>query len=334
MVKSSKKKTKVMVKVKPRKRAPTTMVVAQRSALDFAALEYARLVADPCNAKLVNGIAMGSNGTLVVRLEADEILFSDTSTGGSFFWPCSFNTAFTGSAVTDGTAFTYVENQVTAPGSSFLAANASSARCIAACAQVMYPGTELSRSGVIGMGIVPASAVTVALPTSRGGAGSTTTTQFARQICQFTERTPDTMMEIIWRPGQADGELIDYIALNQANGETAQLLTGHNGILISIAGLPALTGVRVRTVGIFEYTPKLALGVIATVETSSSSNTLNDVLRFLDNGNPNWFINGFKKVAPKLLRAGAAYATGGVSEGILSSLNLGNRMRNSNTIAY
>jgi hypothetical protein len=334
MVKGNKKKTKVVVKVRTRKIAMNRQVMAQKGALDFAALEYARLLSDPCNAKLVNGIAMGSNGTLVVRLEADQILFSDTSTCGSYFWPCSFNTAFTFSTATDGTGAVFAENSVTAPGQSFIAANASSARCIAACAQVMFPGTELNRSGVVGLGVVPASAVTNALPAARGGQGSSTTTQFTRQLCQMTERMPDTMSEIIWRPGQSDGDLIDYVALNQAAGETAQEFSGHNGILISIAGIPPLTGVRIRTVGIFEYTPKLGIGNIATVETSSSSNTLNDVLRFLDNGNPNWFINGFKKVAPKLLRYGASYVTGGVSEAMISSLNLGGRQRNSNTISY
>jgi hypothetical protein len=305
--------------VQPRQRRPRVATI-QKAGLDAAAYAYARLLADPCNGKLVRGIAVGSSGALVVRLESDSIIFNDaTSTGGYLTWFPSQNAAFVANAAVDTTLTTGLFAGFICPGYNYFQATASSMRCIAACAQVMFPGTELNRSGVVGMGIVPCSALSKVVPIANGGAAATTTTANVRQLCQLTERMPDTMAEIIWRPGQADGEMTDLTSLSQSPGAIVGTASGKNSVVISIAGLPVATGVRVRTVGIYEYEPLLAQGFIATVESTNSSNTLNDVLRVLDGNDPHWFTNSFKRAGRNLVSAGIA----GVTQQMVSLMNPG-----------
>jgi len=290
--------------------------------LDAYAADYARLVADPCNARLTKGISMGSEGSIVIRLEADAILFTaGADTGGAVFWVPGGNLAYAGASTTDTSTLT-LGNSVpgVAAGSGFLGANASAFRCIAACAQLMFPGTELQRSGVVAMGIMPTSTVGGLLPVSIGGQGGLTTLGNLRSLCQYTKRVPDEMTEMTWRPGQADGNMNNADAIA---GNDLQAQAGKNGILISASGLPAGVGIRIRTVAVYEYEPFVGNGVVATVETTRSVNTVNDVLRTLDNAIPQWFIDGFKKVGITALRAGAGYMTGGASEAMISQLSLG-----------
>jgi hypothetical protein len=326
MVKNNKTKVKVkkIVMVNPRaprqrkgKRGVTRL---GRNTLDVAAFNYARLLADPCNGNLCRGISMGSSGSLVVRLETDVIFFAEaTTTAGVAIWYPGSLAGFTFSAALDSTLTNPSFNSFIVPGSTYLSASASSIRCIAGCAQVMFPGTEFNRSGVLGLGVVPCSAVSKILPVANGGTGAVTTAAAVRQMCQFTERMPDTMAEIIWRPGQADGEMTDLANLNAFPTHVVDTAYGKNAIIISASGFPVSTGVRLRYVGIYEYEPVLAAGFVATVETNPSGNSVNDVLRSLDREDDRWFINGFKKAGKRLVAAGVD----SVTEQLISLMNPG-----------
>jgi hypothetical protein len=337
MVKQNKKSSKGK-KMSQGRKAKRVVVTTQRGGLDSYAQCYAKLLKDPCNAPLCRGIAGGSEGSVVIRMESDAILFNGaTATGGTYVWVPGMIRGFSFSTALDSTGSTYALDPTLVPGYAFITTTTASMRALSACMQVMFPGTELQRSGVVSLGTVPASSVTNCVPAAQGGAGQSTTTALVRQMSQFTERTPDTMMEITWRPGQGDGELIDISGEASVPSNYGTLTAGRNALIMSASGLPAAVGVRIRTVVVYEYTPALGQGIVATVETSPSVNSVNDVLRALDSSDARWFINGFKKVGMAVGRAGLSYVTRGISENIINTLNMSganNRPRNYNAIGY
>lgn len=290
--------------------------------LDKPAADLARLLADPCGAPVVHSISPGSGGSFVVRVEADAIIFSGAAqTAGIFYWAPGGIRAFANAGPDDVTALTL--NQITnlVPGDGFLASY-SSAKCVAACAQVMFPGTELQRSGVVGMGVVPVATLSNVTPVAFGGSASTTTAANIRTLCQICERTPDITQEIRWRPGQGDEEDVDLNALNQTTSIFVTQARGRNAIVISAAGLPAAVGIRIRTVAVYEITPRSGFGLMASVETTRSSSTITQVLQALDKASEGWW-HGPVGYGVRNLASLAANYVAGPTGGALARAALG-----------
>jgi len=188
----------------------------------------------------------------------------------------------------------------------------------------MYAGAESTRSGVVSLGVVPSSAITAFLPATIGGAALGVTTAQLRVLCQNTTRTPLEVFEVKWRPGQADGNLTDGAAV--AANLTQSLLNakGTNAILFTWTGLPAATGMRIRSVAAYEYEPNAGNGLCASVETPSSRNNPNDVLRYLDNASPGWWQRAGAVAISGLRQMANAYS-GGATEAMISALYPSNR---------
>lgn len=288
--------TKSRPKNKPRKLVRRRRVkrrgpVAIRARLDFAARAYARLLADPCGAPLVRSIGLGTGDSIIVRVENDTLLFNGlTETGGWGIWCPSTTVALAASPGNDATTGVGDLTKFPAPAGRLLASSASGVRCVSACLQIMYPGTELNRSGVIAMGVAPASLLSRGLPATSGGGAIPFSTSQIRTLCQFTSRMPENMAEIIWRPGPDDQFDYDLSVSGAVPANFAPNIGNRNAIIFSVAGVTANVGVRVRTVAVFEYTPVEGLGFAASVETPRSMNTTNDVLLTLDETEPNWWM--------------------------------------------
>lgn len=243
--------------------------------LNDAASRYARLLADPCSADLVPGPFGDGYGGMVARFEKEFVINnSSTDTASAFiFHPFSGLVAWQTTPLVDDTttiAWTVSGAPVTHPGNVFLTANASHARPLAACVQVYYPGSELSRSGVVSLGQYAAEVVsdTVAVANLR-------TT--ANYVC----RTPADVAEIVWRPNQADllgREPLPAGSLNTSN------MNGLNttSIIVTGAGLPVSTGLRIRVVAVYEWIPDPSSGLKNTVVRNTGTVTLGNVLGALD----------------------------------------------------
>lgn len=273
--------------------------------LDPAARDWAQLIRDPCNARLTNTIWPGTAGSFVGRFESDFIIFNGaTDTAGVYVFVPGGNVAYNFSAANDSTASPLFSSTAT-PGSSFIASAASNVRCVASCMQVSFPGTELNRAGIVSLGVAPLGTFTNNVATAAGGGNVGLTISNVRTLCQHTERTPQTMAECNWMPGPGDAK---WSEVNSAAG-VASILDNNsdrNAIIMSVAGLPAATGIRIRMVSVLEWTPKAAQGLVATIETPKSSNDINDVLRALPKAfGTHWFINAFKTAAPYLRAAGS-----------------------------
>lgn len=288
MVKSSKSRTRSRKKTATqvsgavaarRRRAPRPMMAR------FS--EYAKLLTNPCTGPLVHAPGSTSGG-LVTRFESDFIVGSGATETCGFFQisPGALNSATTppqgfgslvGFAATDGTvvfpstggAGLYV------PGITYLQANASSFRCIAACTQIYWPGTELNRSGLVSAAQTTYSALS-------GVTGLTVAT--LRSQCPVVERMPTEYFEAKWAPNYTDG-------LFRNASATTVPEDGHSSILLTWAGIPVSTGVRIRVVCVYEWNPKI-LGLTINSNTSNSeAGAIQDVRRSLDRENANWWVS-------------------------------------------
>lgn len=259
--------------------------------LDQDAREYAMLMADPCNAKLTRSVFPGANGSFVSRFESDFIAGQDAvSTATTILFTPGLGVEASGllanSAVlaTDTVGFNLATTGYPLPGISFMATT-SQYRPVAACLEVYWPGSELTRAGVVSVGLVDAGAM---LDFS---AGNLATVAGLRQLCQHTERMPENKTTINWRPGPFDAETA------AVNGST--LTSGRQSLLMTAAGMPANVGVRVRIVVVYEWWPKAGTGFVATVPAVTSRNSVNEVLHALDRTG-NWLINAYQKGKPLL----------------------------------
>lgn len=245
-------------------------------ALSDSAKRYAALLADPCNGDLVSGPFGDGSGGMVARFEREYFVVGGAgSTAAAFaFCPALCNFTFaSGATITDTSTITWSTNTDLAapPGLSFLTSNATSFRPLACCMQVYWTGTELNRQGVVSLGRMPAEVFD----------DTTLTVARIRTSSQYSERTPDTCSEIIWRPQEQDlyfkhtGLTGTPLGFSNGSQNTALVMTG--------AYLPADTPLRVRIVVVYEWVPDPLSGFKTTTgRVTSKPHRLADILGALD----------------------------------------------------
>jgi len=270
--------------------------------MDASAQKYAKLLNDPCNAPLTEGIYPGTGGGIVSRLEMDAILYtSATATGGIVVWTPGLGLMYVNSttitadttSVNFSPIYTVSAGAISPPGFSFLSTTAQSFRCVAACAQMSYPGTESNRSGAISMGVMDAGTAAGFLPTAAGGENTAATTATVRQLSQHSERTPAALAEVKWFPGEQDGRFFSYGAVTAglpANPTSNVDHEGRNSIVLGWSGFPVNTGCRIRLVLVCEWNPAVNQGLMATVQPKYSKASVVEVLTRMAKADPNWYI--------------------------------------------
>lgn len=282
--------------------------------LDRAAIEWANLLMDPCNGRLTYACyPVGGSGTVLMRLEADSILWSGgTETAGytAFFPGLGVATANFTALTSDTATSTLTRNASISPGDGFLAVNAFSLRAIAACTQLMYPGSELNRAGVVSIGVAPAGGFINGLTTGEGGGNAGGSAQSYRILTQHVERVPATMLECKWFPGDEDSQPTSYVNRPAA---WAPLLNGRNAIVASASGFPVGTGIRIRNVAIYELSlnSNQTSGQVQAVTPPASNNNTGHVIKALYDKDPQWYIDSAAKLVSGA-RTAMSYARAGV----------------------
>lgn len=234
--------------------------------LDANAARYAELLVNPCDGPLVTGPFGDGSGGFLSRFEADYIIGNDAADRGTYISFVPSNSIVYTAPVGAVTGDTVVTTPILglAPANAFLAANADQFRCVAACMQLYWPGTELNRAGIVGAGQLAA-----------GTFGTSVNTAALRTNLQHVERMPEDMVELVWRPNDYD--------LNWNNTDTLDNIGKRSSMTYSVAGIPGGVGVRVRIVGVYEWIPVLQQGMVApTRDSNPSSNTFTDVLNYAD----------------------------------------------------
>lgn len=298
-----------MAKNKAKKRASKPSKVPRPTGglrLHDAAVRYANLLADPCNGDLVPGPFGDGYGGMVARFEKEYIINnSSTDTAAAFvFNPFSGLVAWQTTPMVDDTnpvAWTVPAGSISHPGNSFLTANASWNRCLAACVQVYYPGSELSRAGVVSLGQYPAEVV-----------NDTAAVATFRQMANYVVRTPSDCAEIVWRPNHADLLGREPIPLPSVLSNMAG--TNTTSLVVTAAGLPVTTGIRIRVVAVYEWMPDPLAGFKNTVVRNPNPVTLGQVLSYLDRTG-DWMA-GTARAAGK--------AVSSLAHGVASIYQLGN----------
>jgi hypothetical protein len=246
--------------------------MAFRTRLDRAALQYAQLLADPCNGPLVTAPFGDGQGGIVARYEVDIVLNGGATDNGSYivFIPSLLQFYTAAAAVTADSALIASGAAQLGPGYGPLVTNGlcSAYRVLSACLQVYYPGSESTRAGITAVGQVPQANV--------GGSNSTS---FLRTSSQYTERTPVDHIEIKWMPNTYD---MEWVA-PAFDGGTTFLTNRRSALVSSTYGIPISTGMRYRMVAVIEWLPTSGQGTQANPSTRVlSNNTYTDVLKFLE----------------------------------------------------
>lgn len=241
--------------------------------LDAAAHDYAMLLQDPCNAKIVPPIYPGTDSGFLFRADSFGVLGTGaTDTAGYLHWspgyPNSNNSdvlmnaaALSGTAAAAGTF-------VVGPGKTFINANAKAVRCVAACLKISFIGAESARAGRIHFGITAAGLLDSGTSVSPDGV--------ATALTNYT-RTPADVIELIWKPALADAEFCD-----PTESSNAAVRDRHAALTVAFAGLPAGVGINYHMTAVYEWLPTTGLGVCGNPSGKARSrNTLDDVVDFL-----------------------------------------------------
>ncbi len=305
-------------------------VAAVTARLDASAAAFARLLMDPCQAPLVHPVYAGSDAGYLGRFETDflcssainqaagctagAILFSPGCIGVSATDTTSINgiTSVMGlgslaaQVVNDSGTYNWQCRNLTAaggtqiqPGAAFFAFASESVRCVAACVQLHYIGTELDRAGTISMARVNAGSVLNSDTASVSG---------LRQLSNYVDRTPESHVELKWCPADGDQLFTDpSLVTGQRQAERK------NGLLVTYSGIDP-SKLRVRFVAVYEWLPETAQGLVTTMESRNrSSNSLDHVLNALDRTGRWWQRNGhYVSGAAGMLYKGAATLLGGM----------------------
>lgn len=245
--------------------------------LDTAGTRYAQLLVDPCRGPLVNAPFGDGQSGMVSRFETDLIVNATATETCAYlaFVPSTAQVFGTGTLLTtDTTTFTGNGAALAGPGAAFLSGTPSSFRGISACVQVMYPGSELTRAGVVSVGQMTCANI----------GGTTLSTSTLRGVSQVQERTPSTTIELKWRPNNYDMEYTQWAS----DYTVSTVWNKRSCIVVTAAGLPVNTGIRIRVILVAEWIPGTASGInIPGTPAVTSRNSMADVLRKLD-GFGNW----------------------------------------------
>jgi len=253
-------KTKTKSKAKKTKNVTISRV---KAGLDRAAIDYAKLLVDPCNAALTTPVYAGIDSGYLMRIR--------------YRFPIGTNTYFavnimpnvildkSAMIITASTGGTGLSGFVDATNGNYAIAMdniARSYRCVAACAKVMYTGTEANRSGLIGL-------ATSAERTLLAGVNYTPGTLMSK--CPYVTRCGTEPHEVKWAPSTEDQMFINTGDTPSGNG-SAMLIVGEG------TGANSIT---IEFTGVYEWLPSAGNGVTTTYSPPKSNNTLNDVLKAL-----------------------------------------------------
>lgn len=286
------RKGKAPAKRQPRRRMQVQSPLSK--SLDAQAMCWARLLADPCSAPLCHPVYAGGNGGILARFENSyNIGFGVGETAGIFSWApgnCGQSSAaasgiVVGTGANSSTALTLANAVPTTvqPGYQFLIDNSSGFRCVSACMQIFYLGTESNRSGVVSYGNLLGGVFNF---------GNVVSADAASNVFEHFERTPLNHLEVKFRPSSYDQTWTDA-----TQNRTLDSTTKYGAMGFSFAGVQAAAGFRVRLVAVYEYIPVFGTGQTANVfSRNTSGNTMDDVINYLDRLGK-WTVQGGRALA-------------------------------------
>lgn len=213
------------------------------------------MLKNPCFANLSESAYRGQSGFVQRFCNTRNLTTGSDTAFLAAYTPGACASMFN-SAATSATTFTPVYS-VKMPGQDWLTINASSFRCIGFCVDIEYVGTELARCGMIGSGTMTPATLAAGVLTNVDNV-----TPLFPNVCRLSDST----MTAKWFPGPGNeryGQL----------GTTGDLLFGNDVGALAIYGASLPAGLQLRLVetAIYEWVPRLALG-LTTSSTTQGTN--------------------------------------------------------------
>lgn len=254
--------------------------------LDSAAIAYARLLKDPCNAPLVPPVYQGSGSGNYVRVRKFVAPLVDTNTSLQYCFDPQTNFRWFGQAVADATG------NVGQPDQVFSQTNWKQFRCLAACMKVRYIASEMERGGVVGLICSPP----IFTPLQTGvGSGNTLGS------CAVIHRFGDVLHEVKWIP---DND-VSWVKATSTGDPTSY---GTENVLTAILSNVPAQSVMIELTAVYEVAYQFTAGMVSTSQVSKSVNTFNQVVHAL--GEPvNWLYGNVIAPTVKSLATAAVNTT-------------------------
>ncbi|APG76518.1 hypothetical protein 2 [Hubei unio douglasiae virus 3] len=279
--------------------------------LDPPAMAWLKMLNDPCYGRLSHPVYPGADGGYLSRFESEATFVAGVGTTAGIigFVPGVLPFAVVGSGVvSDITASALADlSAASAPGYTYLRGVANSVRCVSACMQVSWPGSELNRQGFVTLG----QSTGAVLAEAAAAFGNTPVTPASlRPLCHLRTRMPETVAEVKWRPTLADAQWHDPLVAPSYGrvNEAGALLATFGNLPLDVNGNGI--GVRVRFIVTYEWIPRGAQGLTSGFDDRArSSNTLDDVINTLDRNGPEWAYT-IGRATSVLGMMGSAYVAG------------------------
>lgn len=261
---SKKNKVKQNSKQTQRQRPNGGAATRIRQGLDAAARDYAMLLRDPCNARLVAPVYSGM-GTGEYRRFRRIISIPSTAMEGTYVFSPSRNTMnrATHIAANAGNPYTFI-NQEPLFNLPTAYADITELRCLAGCVKVRYTGPEQFRGGVIGVRTLPFNYIRN---------GQTTNNVEQLSLSPLIHRVGEVEHEVKFVPGGADQTFSagDPIVISD------DMTHGMFGFTFSIPGQAG--NLQIEVTAVLEI--EAPAGVVPNAMPAASTNTLNHVLTAL-----------------------------------------------------
>lgn len=215
--------------------------------LDKAAIDHIKLMADPCEGRLVPAAYPTPGGGAIQRFRAVVALGTGAGeTSGIFHWIPGENEYFANGAATPTTNFTPGALSVF-PGLSYTPGTGNSAvlfRCAAACLRVITNASEMNRSGVVYGGQTQSNYFAF-------NVGSSTNVSTSVSGLPVSARMPAKHLEILWVPSAID-HTFDSDNSGLGTTITADPNGGRSAITFGFVGAPAASGVTLELTAVYE----------------------------------------------------------------------------------
>jgi len=279
MAKGARKQQK---KRSPRKRSRAARPAMPRGLIQKQ-LDYARLLADPCNAKVPVGVYPGEVG-LVQRFVSENTMVGTGNTAAYLaFHPNTGWLMYSNVATSSGVSAATFTSTVS-PGATYLTTNAQTVRGLASCIQLTCSALSItSITGEIAFGNVPAAFLY---------SSGTAAVDYWFQNLQGRGAISRDIKECKWTPGKRDNDYSTYVSgSSQATwATTGSDFQDTNFLVVAVRNLPLNTFVNIRITHVVEYTTKPGLGITPMNVNAPGTNHL-AVTAAMHASKPSWWHN-------------------------------------------
>lgn len=282
---------------RPRQKA---IVVSRSKTLDNGAMEYRRMLLDPCGAPMHGPSYTGVGTGTYVRLRSTTVIGA-SDVAGIVCYQLGTATTWAFGSTNPGTAVSFSAATQAFPGAVISAENCEF-RCLAGCVRIRYTGSEGNRSGLIGTLTGPA----LGRPSqglSPPGAAST-----ALSATPMVNRTGEVIHEVKFVPMTGDELFTPPGTVNPRFDA--------NVITIVYSGVPP-GSLQFEITAIYEYDP--SAGQLKNCLPPATTNTTNQILASLGPVT-NW---AYSNLGAPVIKAAVGYAKTLVNPAVMQAVGRG-----------